>query len=410
VAPVPEAEYKRLQKLLLGGAEPDMETPYRFFVADIDNDGRPEVIGEVTMGSGGYLGLGIYREKGGKLIERDPQFDLVEGAQASQDLLVRICGRTYVSLWGGAQGAMEGYLWKDGKTVRACDPDWTAYQRARFKDSYDRKLFDIANTTLSSHLDTCGDKLPPETRLAILSDMAVTSFHLGDYRSCLRTVKVARAVPGFGRSRSMKALVFNEDQCAHPPAEKQPNDFHWLLDGKKRSAAEDKQLDEALLAATVPDAEPETIALWPLGGKGQEQSRRDAVPARRSAIGKLESSPHVQVELRGLVRDQLTVSDDVKLPVVRNRYVTRAGWLPHSAESRAMLWIDVTAGTSVFVVNAFHDCFLAGSRTLGAGDLSPEFKAAFARWRKVQPLEHKCAYFVDGRKPVLELSPLDLAP
>jgi hypothetical protein len=296
---------------------------------------------------------------------------------------------------------MEGYLWKDGRTVRACDADWTAYQRARFKESYDRNLYDIAKGTLVGHLATCGDGLSPEVRLAVLSDVAVTSFHLGDFKSCLRTVKEARQMPGFASSRSKNALVFNEAQCAQPPAEKRPNDFHWLLDGKPGSAATQKEHDEALLAATVPEIDLEN-------GKLDKRARYWVKTLRGTGIetsGIVRSN--TKFDLRGLVRDSLWVADDIKIPVVQNRYVILSGWMPHSAENRAMLWVDVQAGASVFAVNDFHDCFLAGSRTLGVGELPAEFKVAFARWKALQPLKHSCAYFVDGRKPTVDVSALE---
>jgi hypothetical protein len=413
VQPVAKDEYARLQKALLGKAEPDMDTPFRFFVADIDNDGRPEIVGETSMGSGGYLGLTIYDEKKGKLVERGAPPNLegsghadehfLNAAQATPELLIRLCGRTYLALVGNEEGAIEGYLWKGGRTVRACDADWTAFQRARFKASYDGGLYDIAEHTLSGYLRVCGDALPNEARLAILSDMAVTSFHLGDYASCLGSVKEARQVPGFARSRSKKALVFNEAQCAHPAVEKKTNDFHWLLDDKARSATVEKQLDEVLLAATVPDVDFESAKL-----DRRAQSWLKIPGGARIPGAVAVARSRAKLDLRGLVRDSLWASDDVQQPVVQDRYVTRTGWVPHSAENRAMLWVDVAAGTSVFVVNDFHDCFLAGSRSLGSAELPPEFKAAFARWRAAIPLKHSCAYFVDGRKPVPDVSALDL--
>jgi hypothetical protein len=315
---------------------------------------------------------------------------------------VKLCDRTIFALAGDEHGAIDGFVWKGGKTTRACDPDWTGYQLSMFKQDYDARLFERARGVLGGYLRTCGPRLRPEARLAILSNLAVTSFHLGDYPECRAYVKQARKLPGFDRSASKASLEFNESACANPPVDAKPPNHRWLLDEKSLSAnLPGGPKFEALLAATVPSFDFATAQLdrrvkgWLSAGL---KVPRGAVKAR-SEIG-----------LRTMIRDRLTLPGDENhdgRDVVANRYVVLWGCRPHSCEERSMIWVDVETGSSGFATNSFFDCYAVGSRTFGPGDIPAAFKQAAADWRQnKQPLGHDCTAFIDGSKGTVSVTPL----
>ena len=175
-----EAETKRLQKRLLEGVpETDRsryEEPTELYAADIDNDGRPDIVGESFKGSAGFLVLQIFAERNGKIVglpdppapkgltapPRDGEPWYVRGPGPL--FMLKLCDRTIIAVPGFYAGAMDGFMWKGGKTTRVCDPDWTAYQTSLFKQEYDKKAFEPANGILKSYLETCGAHLQPETR------------------------------------------------------------------------------------------------------------------------------------------------------------------------------------------------------------------------------------------------------
>jgi hypothetical protein len=397
VQPVGEEETVRLQKLALVGVDPALFiTPTYFFVADVDNDGQSEIVGVGYSGSGGYLDLNIYKEKNGKLVDYGlpplpkGDHDGWSDYTASKAMFVRLAGRTYMELPGIEFGATEAFLWKDGKTTTACDADWTTYQRARFKKSYDDKQYDIAKGILLGHFRTCVNEMSPATRLSVLSDLAVTALHLGDYRQCVSMVKEARATPGFASSRSKKALLFNESACANPSADRKKADYRWLLGAGSSNPQMDPRYEE-LLAATVPE--------FAFDGATADRGSKAWLKMDVDRQARLASHAHLG-SVRGVIREALTQpTDDVKDPIVGNRFVTLSGCIPHDCEWRAMLWVDVEQGTSVFASNNFDDCFVVASKTLGPDELPAEFRASFAAWRKRQPLKHTCVHFVDSRKP-----------
>lgn len=408
-----EPETKRLQDLFKS-MDPDADLPIAFYVVDINNDGKSEIVGTAFGGSMGVLELSIFVERNGKIeIQPDiPEPRELRGGEGSwygfqgtgPSLLMKFCDKTVVSLAGREDGALDGFVWKGGKTTRTCEPDWTGYQMSVFKEAYDGKLFERAKGVLRGYLRTCGARLKPATRLSILSDLAVTSFRLGDYADCLASVKQAKKVPGFDASKTKAALLFNESSCANPPPDASKADYRWLLDPKKLGrAGAGEPMYEALLAATVPPLDFDKAQLdlrvrgWLAAGLG--------VPPGR-AVQALSV-----LDLRGMIRDRQTLagteSDDGR-KVAGNRYVTFWGCLPHGCQDRSMMWVDVDAGTSAFAANDFHGCFVVGSRTLDPADLPAAFKDALADWKKdKQALAHDCTLFVDGRKRTVNIVPLN---
>ncbi len=414
---VPEVaapEVKRLQNLL-EAAKFDGEMPIAFYLADINNDGRSEIVGTGFGGSMGVLSLTIFVERGGKAEELPgdvPQPKEIKDGEGlwyqfqgfRGHLLLKLCDRTIVSFAGDEDGAFDGFVWKDGKTTRACDPDWTSYELSVFKGDYDAQRFEKAKGVLRGYLRTCGPRLKPEARLSLLSNLAVTSLHLGDHADCVRAVKQARKIPGFETSKSKAALLFNEAACTNPPVDAKKADYRWLVDPKLRPADNTAygRAYDALLAATVPALDFETAQLdmrvksWLGAGL---RVPRGAIKARS------------QIELRRMIHDRQVLSgsegrEDGR-SVLANRYVTIWGCMPHDCEDRSMIWVDVQTGASAFATNDFRGCFAVGSRTLAAKDLPAAFKDALADWKQnKQPLAHDCTVFVDGTKFVTSVGPL----
>jgi hypothetical protein len=353
-----------------------------FYRADIDNDGRPEIVSTDHQGSGSYLYMTIYRETDGAFHEVDappaPTGVSYDGGGwyghdsssffgSKPEPLIQICGDVYMSFADGPMGAREGYVWKNGKTVRACDPAWTAFQAADFKAFYDHELYDFARNNLEDFLAACGPRLEAETRLRFLSDLAVTRYHLGDFGPCLDAVALAKKEPAFSGSGARQALEHNAQLCAQPtPAKVQRA---WFSFDRKGELADFPR--EKVLATTVP----------PFG-----------------------------LDLRGTVRDELAGPDSGRR-VTAHRYVTIWGCMAHDCPERAFLWVDLERGTSVFALNDFEApgggkrCFALGSRTLGRKDLPAAFTTAYEDWRDhEQPLEHDCAYFIDGRTAAVKVT------
>jgi hypothetical protein len=211
----------------VGDADVDDEKTV-YFAVDIDNDGKSEFVSQSFAGSAGYLVLAIFSERNGKVhpmedpppprgMKRDGPYGPWFARGPGPIWLLKLCDKNLIGIGGTYPSAIDGYLWKGGKTVPVCEPDWTAHQLSMFDDRYGKREFEDANGILRSYLAACGARLPAETRRSILSSLAITAFHLGHPSDCLAYVRQAKQLPGFASSRSKAAVLFNEATCAKPP-------------------------------------------------------------------------------------------------------------------------------------------------------------------------------------------------
>jgi hypothetical protein len=417
VPPVGEQELRRLRILTVQGDEPDSEGPAYFFRADIDNDGKSEVIGVGYSGSEGYLDLSLFQEKESlkplPLPPPPPGLDNGEGHwlssyPASNRLLVRLCGKTYIAVSGVEFDSLEGFLWASGRTIRACDPNWTKFQRGRFQEKYDRKLFDQARSSLRSYMRTCGSAIGADARIRMLSDLAVASLNLRDYHECLSAVNRAKALPEFEQSPAKKAILFNEAACASPKPFTQRPDYRWLIGGAKVTPEVREQREENLLANTVPDLNLSTAPNLSLSTARLDSRAQALIDRSYRPPNAAPRDPDLHLDLRTRVRRTLLSPDDDE-PAIRNRYVWFSGFRPHDAPSRAMIWADVDTGASMFALNDFYGCFAIGSRSIGPKDIPREFKAAFRKWEQdKQERERACTLYLDGRTSTVEISSVKL--
>src|ERR1700724_1608886 len=102
-------------------------TDERVLIADVDNDGQDEYVVITWEGSGGFLGLWVYRPSGDGWTPMEVPKELhyathefVDPLSNEPTGLVRFCGSTYVVLAGGdgPNPWREAYLWQGGTARR----------------------------------------------------------------------------------------------------------------------------------------------------------------------------------------------------------------------------------------------------------------------------------------------------
>src|SRR5713101_2003223 len=126
-------------------------------IADLDNDGAEDYVLTAHVGSGGYLDLYLFRRAGegwalaqDSPLDQDPMVganDYDDRASDQRQVLVRFCGRTFLTLLGGTapNWSREAWMWKGGTFHRVCDADWLAEQRREFQRLFDLAQYDAAH-------------------------------------------------------------------------------------------------------------------------------------------------------------------------------------------------------------------------------------------------------------------------
>jgi hypothetical protein len=310
-------------------------------IADIDNDGKDEYVVTTAEGSGGFLGLWVYRPAGhGWTTMEVPEelhhatHEFVDPLSHEATGLVRFCGSTYVALAGGDGPEVwrDAYLWKGGAAQRVCGAAWLEEQRRFFRQLFDHKLFDEAYGFLNGAQASCQPPPDPQLWLWMQSDLALTAHRMGIDRSCLAHIAAAQgsAAATNASPALRKALATNGKLCSGAAARSAARyDFSWLRALAKDSDRQfvfDRRFNR-LLSAAVPDLELEDGELF-----------RDVLKARMIL-------PE-GIELHG------------------DRYVVMAGCMPHNCGEKGYIWVDLLERRSIVAVDAvFYDAAAAeGSR------------------------------------------------
>jgi hypothetical protein len=320
-------------------------------IADIDNDGSDEYVLTAYGGSGGYLDLSVFRRAGAgwTAVAQSPLDEALEGVHDYFDpvsnerqVLVRFCGKTYLTLLGGGgpNYAREAWLWEGGKVRLVCDAPWLDEQRRFFQGLFDGKHYDEAHAFLDGVQAVCKREAAPQTWLWMQSDLALAAYRMGTFADCLRHVAAAEKSPHLARASASlrQALRTNAGLCHAAKGTIAPADLAWLLD-LKTDPADQVVLDprfNGLLSAIVPDAKVDGEAL------------------------------------RDMVKHNLYLPESVK--VIDRRYVVLAGCRPHDCESKGFAWIDTVAGKSLVAVNglvasmSFEPAAIPAEAWAGIGD------------------------------------------
>ncbi len=314
-------------------------------IADLDNDGAEDYVLTAHVGSGGYLDLYLFRRAGegwalaqDSPLDQDPMVganDYDDRASDQRQVLVRFCGRTFLTLLGGTapNWSREAWMWKGGTFHRVCDADWLAEQRREFQRLFDLAQYDAAHGFLDGVQASCKKEAAPETWLWMQSDLALAAYRVGTYADCLEHVAAAEQSSQFATAGASlrKAVATSARLCRAAKGTIAPVDFAWLRD-VKTDPPEQVVLDprfDRLLTAIVPDAKVDGEAL------------------------------------RDLVKQNLYLPETVR--VVDRRYVVLAGCRPHDCENKGFAWIDTVGGKSLVAVNG-----LIASTSLEPGAIPPE--------------------------------------
>jgi hypothetical protein len=302
----------------------DFEPHSQLRIADIDNDGVDEYVVTSSQGSGGYLGLDVFRPAGdGWRREENLPFgdelqlahDYFDPITGQRQVLVRFCGKTYVTLLGGPAPnySRDAWIWERGKAHPVCDAPWLAEQRREFQRLFDHQLYDEAHGFLAGLEATCRAQAAPATWLWMESDLALAAYHAGTYAECLGHIAAARGSTRFsGASEELRrALDTNERLCRAAPPPRL--DAAWLvaLAGKDVQFVLDRRFD-ALLSAIVPEATFE----------GQR--------------------------LRDVLKQNIFLPGPVQFQ--EGRYLVVSGCRPHDCGDKGFIWIDLQANKAIVAV------------------------------------------------------------
>jgi hypothetical protein len=322
----------------------------RVLIADIDNDGRDEYVLADWEGSGHYLSLWVFDRSGdswtlrhGPLGEIKMAHDYRGPQMDESQLLVRFCGRVYVSFMGGEAPhySPATFVWQGGKALPACDTPWLRYQRRTFQGLFDAGRYDDAHGLLDGVQSSCASAADPETWLWMQSDLALTAHRMKAYGDCLDHVTAARKSAAFAKAGPAlrKALSANAALCAGAKTKtarsSRPSyDFTWLMAEVERRPDQQLVLDprfDGLLSAIVPE--------W-----------------------KLEDGK----TLRDALKLAVWLPDPAE--VVADRYLVITGCEPHNCGNRGLIWIDAVARRSIVSIGE-----LLASTTIDAADVPQEF-------------------------------------
>jgi hypothetical protein len=297
-------------------------------IADVDNDGTDDYVLTRYQGSGGFLDLTVFRRAGDgfALVRESPLDDPIRGANdyfdpitRARQVLVRFCGRTYVTVLAGSgpNWSRLALAWQGGDVRPVCDAAWIGEQRAQFRRLYDAAHYDAAHGFLDGVEATCGKALDAQTRLWIQSDLALAAYHMGTFADCLEHVAAAETSPALESASAplRRAVATNAGLCRSAKGTSAAVDLGWLLELERdpsRQVVLDPRFDR-LLSAIVPDAKVEGEAL------------------------------------RDLLKLNLYLPDPAQ--VSAHRYVVLSGCRPHDCENKGAAWIDTREKTSVVAVN-----------------------------------------------------------
>ena len=142
----------------------DFEPRSELRIADIDNDGVDDYVVTSYQGSGGYLALAVFhRTAGGWRAAKNNPFDVsahdyFDPITGKRTVLVRFCGRVFVTLLGGPAPhySRDAWVWQHGKAHVVCDAPWIAEQRRAFRRLFDAKRYDDARGFLEGVASACG--------------------------------------------------------------------------------------------------------------------------------------------------------------------------------------------------------------------------------------------------------------
>jgi hypothetical protein len=333
----------------------------RVLIADIDNDGQDEYVVITAEGSGGFLGLRVYRPSGDGWTPLEVPKELhyamhefVDPLSHEPTGLVRFCGSTYVVLAGGdgPNPWRDAYLWQGGTARRVCDAAWLEEQRRFFQQLFDHQLFDEAYGFLNGAQASCQPPPDPQLWLWMESDLALTAHRVGINRSCLAHVATAQqsAAAASASPALRRALAANARLCSDAARSATRYDYSWLRAHAKDAARQydvDRRFN-GLLSAAVPDVELEDGELF-----------RDVLKARMFL-------PE-GIELHG------------------DRYVVMAGCMPHNCGAKGYIWVDLQEQRSIVAVDAvaydaaagdksqLKHVVALGSNTIEAADVPRQF-------------------------------------
>jgi hypothetical protein len=372
---------------------PDNLDNYPTYLADINNDGKPEVVIVTSQGSLGFMGLYVFSKVNkGKFQYLDdalprPSNNTQDGPWYTHEywnqltdkseLLVQLCGKTYVSFNEGThQDPMrEVYIWEGGKTHKACTPEWSRVHRDFFKKLYDIGKFEAAYSYLSGILKSCNAAISPANRLWMKNDVALAAFKKGDPETCKTNIQEIKSDPAFKTATKslVSAVSFNAGLCTGQAAidQQQGNtgkyDYSWLLSFDE-ALYWDKNFD-GLLSAVVPNAKSATS----------------------------ESTENLKVNLKMA----LSLMDNKK--IIENRYVLFSGCMAHNCGEKGMIWIDVKAAQSAMAIGDIAGdsdaSVVVASRSMTKNNLPKEFILEVKNWanEKKLGLDHVTFYDYSGK-------------
>lgn len=342
------------------------------FVADVNNDGRDELVVTTHEGSGSYLVLFVFAAEGkGWRLVPDPagSDDALAGSHeyhnplsadqqqlvGRSELFVRHCGRVYLNFagWLNRHWFRDTFVWQNDSLQRVCTPEWLKQQRGLFQALLDRGLQAEAHAQLEGVQESCRAQIEDEAWLWMESDLALAAHRWHAPELCLAHIDVAVRAPAYAQaSRHLRhALDTNRKLCTAARAgvtqRARDYDASWTLSFVGKGADElvwDPRF-AALVAALVPDT------LIP-GGDGADRFRDEF---EMNVFGPPE-------EVR--VRD--------------GRYLTFAACPAHDCGGNTgFAWIDVSGKRSIFGLRSGP---LLASRNVGARELPSEFWRDAAAW------------------------------
>lgn len=330
------------------------------YIADINNDGRPEYIFYTHEGSGGYLGLWVYDADGHEL-QVPKAADTLDNQRfcnpltGKDEFLVKAQGKTYMCFNTNTymDPTRTVYRWEDDKCYFCCNRFWIGQQRELFNGLYKNKRHLSAYTLIDSFEHQSRPFINKQTDLWLRNDAALAILRNGCPYKSLKIIQDIKKTLAFAQASPAlkKALEMNTALC-----------LEAIEDDKK------------------------------FGSKGKFDYR----PIVKSGDGALPALD--DNEFFNAVIPNISIPDDpevllseiikcyfcgAEITIKSDRYATIDGFWPHNAGCQGFIWCDAREQVSVAAFTPWRSAncaLIVVSRSLFYEELPQAFFDDLAAW------------------------------
>lgn len=342
-----------------------------WYIADINNDGKPEYVFINYEGSGSYLHLIIFQDDGDglKLVDsplRGIDSEYFNPFTNKSEIFVKVGKKVFIC--GKRHYVFQRRIlyWEKNKCIEIVNPFWIKQQHKLFKQLYQAKRYYNAYSMLHDFESRFRQYIDPQIDLWMQSDLSLTLLRAGLPYSSLESIKQLKKDKTFANAKPAlkRAVECNEKLVQEAIEEDRANgtkgkyNYEWLLDLDKNSNDNLSSHKEFynLLATAVPNCDAKINDAY-FGGN--------------------------EIYMNFLVSSYNGIT------IENNRYAYFSGWWPHNACSNGFFWCDMKEKISLIATDCIY------SRSLFVNEIPKEFYAALAKWIKENKISYSQIIFED---------------